>query len=226
MSVIRAKAAVLLLILGAILLSLTPACASRAGGGQPQIVGVPVRMEVSAYPMPYTVEDAAKRASQIAIGKVSMVEAARWNTPDGQRPPNLRVDASGYVRIPVLKSQGAVPGIYTPVVISIEKGLKGVGQEKQLKVSFTGGTVGADSIVAADEPIPAGGQTVVFFGQRPTAEPNGDVLDVPLAVYLVSGDQAKASFGGMGQLPLADLERRVLAATGSTSTPQPTSTPE
>lgn len=84
---------------------------------------------VYAADLPFDISLLTKYSDAIVIGTVQDVLPAQWGTPDGARPENPH---DGYYHI------------YRPVLINIERVIKGK-QQKQLYVQAFGGTIGQDS---------------------------------------------------------------------------------
>jgi hypothetical protein len=129
----------------------------------------PYHLSIDAARVPDPRQE-TREASIVAIGTVTQVLPARWDTPNGQRPANPF-------------AQPATHSIYTPVQLTVTQYLK--GQQAKLQVLFhaLGGTVGQDSVEwTADDlyTFHPGDHAVVFL-----ASWQGHVLDGSPLIYVV-----------------------------------------
>lgn len=164
----------------------------------------PLNIGVSGYEVPYTVEQATKRAKDIAIGTVVDVQPSVWNTKDGKRPADLQPDDPNLFRP---DKDGNIAMIYTPVVVEVKKKLKGCDSNR-IVIKILGGKVGDDKVVQAEQEALNVGDEVALFTDYTFTEANGDTLDVPLLVKKAKNGQVK---WGIDDIALDDLEKKVAA---------------
>ncbi len=74
-----------------------------------------------------------QQATLVALGTVRQVLPARWNTPGGGRPAN-----------PYSPESRQRATIFTPVIVQVERYLKGTRSQPEVQVFANGGTVGQD----------------------------------------------------------------------------------
>lgn len=114
----------------------------------------------------------------IAVGTVSQVLPARWDTPNGQRPANP-------FALPTTNS------IYTPVQLAVDQYLKGQPSPAPLLFHARGGIVGQDSVEwTADDlnTFQPGEHVVVFLAPWPGHTLNGSPLLAVVGHYTITPD--------------------------------------
>lgn len=115
----------------------------------------PYHLSIDAFIMPGRIEEQINKASVIVIGRVQQVGPARWTTPDGKRPHNPFA----------LDSQAT---IFRPVVLEVERYLKGEQPAREFVLYALGGVVGQDSVTwTADDVVEfvEGARVLVFLSQ-------------------------------------------------------------
>ena len=131
----------------------------------------------------WTISGSASRSTVIALGTVVRLLPARWTTPDGARPANPHDHRET---------------IYTPVVVEVERYLKGAATGGQLYLFALGGRVGGDSVTMGDGLMHLfeGERVVVFLRERdrqPQAY-DGSPLWTVVNHYTVAEDGSARNF--------------------------------
>ncbi len=148
---------------------------------------------------------ATRQATLVALGTVRQVLPARWNTSGGGRPAN-----------PHSQESRQRDTIFTPVVVQVERYLKGSRPQPQVHLFANGGTVGRDS-VRYSGPVTytfREGERVVVFLQEdqldPAAPDGGPFWLLIDQRYLIDrGDQAT---DGVRTISLQQLLDEIAAA--------------
>lgn len=149
----------------------------------------------SSCSIPISMTERLRQADIVALGTIVGVAPPRWTTPDGARPANPHVGTGT---------------IYTPVVIQVERYLKGEQLTQQLGLLELGGRIGEDFATSCF--IFNKGDRVVLF-LRPPYFKSVTYNDLPMwAVserFWVQGEQVQSPEGWSAPLPqvLADIER-------------------
>ena len=98
----------------------------------------PIHIVTSAALLRKDVPQLAKEAKLIIIGTVSSTDPSRWNTPDGQLPPNTTAETLAPDLV-----------IFHDVELTIDTVIKGDKQDT-IKVRVFGGQVGQDTVIYGD----------------------------------------------------------------------------
>jgi len=136
-----------------------------------------------------------RHANVIALGTVVEVAPPRWTTPDGTRPANPHTGDET---------------IYSPVVIEVERYLKGERPSQQLGVLEPGGEIDQDAVSRACFIFNEGDHVVLFL--RPSyfknATYNGMRFWAVSECFWVQDEQVTSPEGWTAPLPkvLADIE--------------------
>ncbi|MDI6817492.1 MAG: hypothetical protein QME41_09970 [Actinomycetota bacterium] len=165
-----------------------------------------VNVALAGYETIYTPEEATKLSKDVVLGTVIEVKPSSWNSVDRKRPKDMKFNHLGGPRIEP-DENGNVPMIYTPVVISVQKTLKGT-KNKTIMIKMMGGEVDGDSITVGNEHRLKVGDQVMLFTDYTFKEDNGDTLDVPRYIYKIDDGEAKH---GDDSIALSELETRVVS---------------
>ena len=148
---------------------------------------------------------ATREATVVALGTVRQVLPARWNTPGGGRPAN-----------PHSRESRQRDTIFTPVIVQVERYLKGSRPQPQIHLFANGGTVGQDAVRFSGPmtfTFHEGERVVVFLKEDPRnpAAPDGApfwrLVDQR---YLI--DQDDRATDGVRTVPLQQLLDEIAAA--------------
>lgn len=169
----------------------------------------PIYIETSGHIIP-NYEWGVSQAESAIIGVVKSKLPARWNTPDGKRPP-IWWGLPGEKRVEY--------GIFTPFVVEVQRYLYKPQMETEIIVAMAGGQVGIDSQKAGsgDAPVFEVGQRFLAFvdrhpdpGMRDTVRVDGKVFWIPAFKHDITAE-GRARNRWM-DLPLDEVVRRIEAA--------------
>lgn len=143
----------------------------------PSCVDMSIVAEQSATPR--SMADLAAKSVVVVVGTFGGYGAARWDTPDGERPP--AADFLDYSKVPMLER---------PVSIDAQTTIRPPGPG-DLQATVRGGQVGSDRIAITDDDTQAliVGNRYLFF-IPPLGDINGDLSPIPtvLDAWTVDGD--------------------------------------
>jgi len=141
--------------------------ASSGGGG--------MNMEMSFFPGTHRPEESEPLSQFVVVAEILEIGAARWNTPDGLRPPNWEFNSESITTWL----------IYTPVTFSIVEKYKGDTVINTSQFAIVGGQVGEDKLeidpneLGFYSDVSVGDKVVLFLGQA-----TGNMLNVAPYTYL------------------------------------------
>lgn len=164
----------------------------------------PINISVIADGTP-NARSATQEATLVALGTVRQVLPARWNTPGGGRPAN-----------PHSQESRQHDTISTPVIVQVERYLKGSRPQPQVHIFANGGTVGQDWVRYSGPwtfTFHEGERVVVFLKEdqlNPPAPDGSPFWRLVDQHYLIDGNDRATD--GTHTIPLQQLLDEIAAA--------------
>jgi hypothetical protein len=155
--------------------------------------------------------DQVSSSSLIVVGTFKGYGPTKWNTADGTRPPQARLNRGGNSNATILR----------PLKVKVDTTLKGDAQ-KMARAYALGGQNGCDEMVFPTAPELVAGQRYLFF-----LWPVGDVDSDPKGDLAVGDAFAVAADGTLTRTTEAPIALDVLASqivNGTVPTPEPPAT--
>jgi hypothetical protein len=134
-----------------------------------------INMEMSFFPGTHRPEESEPLSQVIAVAEILEIGTARWNTPDGLRPPNWEFNSESITTWL----------IYTPVTFSIVEKYKGDAVINTSQFAIVGGQVGEDKLeIDSNElgfysDVSVGDKVVLFLNHA-----TGNMLNVAPYTYV------------------------------------------